>query len=220
MTSFDRLQPFKQVSLHSSDHLRRFFRVPRLQKELAPSDFNARKPAVMSSHVPFLRICSTTLLAAFVVTASGCIHWPGEPYVDAVATPTEPVRALVTAQFPDAEFTGPVYRWHTDTRQGYQIASQVFLFNDGSGKANRGNIDTASRLTAHPVTFVSKLPGHLHATFFDGPSAMVPGGRIDGNAWVFADPDPVYEFRFASAGGSGFGRISESKNSKSAYPLR
>ena len=95
-----------------------------------------------------------------------------------------------------------------------------FLFNDGSGKPYRGDIDTASRLTTHPVKSVRKLPSRLQTTFFDDPSAMGSGGRLDGPAWIFAAPDPVYEFRFASSGGPGFGRISESGNSVSAYPLR
>ena len=107
-----------------------------------------------------------------------------------------------------------------DSHRGYQIVGHVFLFKDESGKPHHGEIDTVSGLTVRPVTFANRLPSALHARFFEGPTASVPGGKIDGSAWVIAAPDPVYEFRFASARGSGFGRISKSGNSRSAYHLR
>jgi hypothetical protein len=174
----------------------------------------------MRPNLSFLRIFSSVLVAALVVASSSCIHWPAEPYMDAVATPTERESTIVRHQYPDAEFIGPVYRRHMSTRRGYQIVSHVFLFNDDTGILHRGEIDTASRLTTRPAKLVSKLPDRLHTSFFDGSSAMVPGGRIDGRAWLFSTPDPVYEFRFDSTGGSGFGRIMESGNSMSAYHLR
>jgi hypothetical protein len=174
----------------------------------------------MSFCLSFLRFCPAAVLAVFSVAASSCIRWPGEPYMDAVATPPAQVSGIVRSQYPDAEFIGPVYRRHTDTRRGYEVSSQVFLFNDGSGKPHRGEIDHASRLATFPVSFVHELPSRLHASFFDGSSSAVPGGRLDGRAWVLAAPDPVYEFRFASARGSGFGRISDSGDSMAAYQLR
>jgi hypothetical protein len=167
-----------------------------------------------------LRISSAALLAALVLAGSGCIRWPGEPYMDVVATPSERVVRIVRAPYPDADFIGPVYRRHIDTRGGDQIAGELFLFKDKSGRLHRGEVDRDSRLTAHPAKFVDKLPDRLQAGFFDGSSAAVPGGRVPGRPWTFAAPDAVYEFQFDSGRGTGFGRISESGSSMSAYHFR
>ena len=83
------------------------------------------------------------------------------------------------------------------------------------------SIETTLSMNSGPARFVPNLPSHLHDSFFDGPSALAPGGRIEGSVWIFdARPEPFYEFRYNSQGGPGLGRISEDGFSMFAYPLR
>ena len=160
------------------------------------------------------------LLGAFILMTSGCIHWPDAPRMESVAEPPDDVTAIVHEAHPGARIVGPVYRLARDGAWGRELVTNELVFEDPrTGRHYRGSIGLDSRLTAHRVKYLERLPPNIQRRFFEESVSMKPEARITGPIRVFDDSGKVYEFELASGGRRYLGRIHHSAPGRSVYLL-
>ena len=155
----------------------------------------------------------TVILIVLVITFTacvgvpGCIHWPDAPRLEAVS-PTDAVKARLTKEAAGAKIITPIYRFMTDTRSGYVVSSQTFVYVDANNQAHRAEIDDKGNLTDQPVTLVDALPTEVHRRFFTDASGKATEGKLAGQVWLLGDAAQTYEFEYQSGDERGLGRIS------------
>lgn len=159
-------------------------------------------------------VAGRNLFAFFgVMLLSGCIQWPDAPYLEASTALSDDASRLVQRDYPGASLLTPIYRTHTDERNGYRVSRQVFVF-EVDGKTYRGEIDKRGTLSVQAAEVVDALSAADEQRFFEGSNAIARGGKISGKIWKFATSydsgkpkDFIHEFEFTTQGQQGLGQI-------------